>query len=372
MKVALVHEYLTAQGGAEKVLFSLLKIFPQADIYTSIYNPKVIQLPLKNNVFVSFIQNLPLAKSKRQLYLALMPQAFESFDLSAYDLVISDSHSFAKGVITPPETLHICYCHTPTRYLWLDTKKHISQSHYHPVIKIFIPKVIGNLRPWDLAAAQRPDRMIANSKTVAKRIKKIYQRNSQVIYPPVEVNQFKISKKVSDYYLIVSRFEPYKKVDLVVEAFNQNQKKLIIAGSGGSEEKKIKNLARQNIKFIGKVSEARLGNYYQKAKGLIFPQEEDFGITAVEAQSAGRPVIAYKKGGALETTIENKTGVFFNSQTPKSLNQALKKFEKINFNPRKIKKHAQKFSQKRFQSQIKSYIMDSYKLWHQFRGERKS
>jgi len=368
MKVALIHEYLTALGGAEKVLFSLLSIFPKADIFTSIYDPQVVKFPKKTKVYISFIQNLPFAKPKRQIYLALMPKAFESFDLSGYDLVISDSHSFAKGVIAPPETLHICYCHTPTRYLWLDTEKHIQESHYNPVLKKFIPRVIENLKSWDLKASKRPNRIIANSKIVAKRIKKIYKRNAKVIYPPVDVDQFGVSKKKSDYYLIVSRFEPYKKVDLVIRAFNENGRKLVIAGSGGTEEKRLKKIAQKNIKFIGKVNNARLRNYYQKARGFIFPQEEDFGITACEAQAAGTPVIAFKRGGALETVIEGKTGILFNHQTPKSLNSAIEKFEQKKFNPQAIKRQSQKFSQKRFEKEIKSYIMDSCKQWKNFRG----
>lgn len=368
MKIALIHEYLTALGGAEKVLLSLISIFPKADVYTSIYNPKEVKLPKKTKVYISFIQNLPLAKSKRQLYLALMPKAFESFDLSGYDLVISSSHSFAKGVKTRPETLHICYCHTPTRYLWLDSQKHIDESHYNPILKKFIPKVIEDLKPWDLLASQRPNRIIANSKTVARRIKKIYKRDAKIIYPPVETRGFKLIPRTSDYYLVVSRFEPYKKVGLVVEAFNKNGKKLIVVGSGGTEEKKIKNLAKKNIKFVGKVTGLRLKNYYSRAKAFIFPQEEDFGITACEAQSAGRPVIAFKKGGALETIIEGKTGLFFPSQTVNSLNQSIEKFEQKKFNSRIIRKHAQKFSQNRFESEIKSYIMNSCKEWNNFRG----
>jgi glycosyltransferase involved in cell wall biosynthesis len=367
MKVALIHEYLTAIGGAEKVLLALLEIFPEADIFTSIYNPKIIRFPKKNKVYTSFIQNLPLAKSKRQLYLALMPKAFESFDLSSYDLVISDSHSFAKGVKTHPQTLHVCYCHTPTRYLWLDTEKHIQESSYHPIIKKIIPKTIERLKLWDLAAAQKPQKIIANSEVVAKRIKKIYQRCAQVIYPPVNVEDFKISKKVGNYYLIVSRFEPYKKIDLAIKAFNQLNKKLIIVG-GGTEEKKLKKIAGKNIFFTGVVSENRLKRYYQNAKALIFPQEEDFGITAVEAQSSGRPVVAYNAGGAKETVISGKTGILFPQQTEKSLIEAIKKFGKINFNPQKIKKLSGKFSLKRFQNEIKSTIMDSYKDWLKFRG----
>ena len=375
MRIALIHEYLTALGGAEKVLFSLLSIFPDADIFTSIYNPRTVKLSKKTKIYTSFIQNLPLAKSKRQLYLALMPKVFENFDLSSYDLVISDSHSFAKGVITSPATLHICYCHTPTRYLWLDSQKHIQESHYNPILKRIIPQVIENLKSWDLTASQRPHRMIANSKVVAKRIKKIYKRDAKVIYPPVAVDQFKLSRKVSDYYLIVSRFEPYKKVDLVVKAFNQSGKKLIIAGSGGTEEKKIRNMAQDNIKFVGKVNDARLKNYYAQAQGFIFPQEEDFGITAVEAQAAGCPVIAFNRGGAQETIIDKKTGVLFDHQTVKSLNSAIDKFEKMEFESREIKTHVNNFSENRFKKQIKSYIINScsawrriHKEWKKFRG----
>lgn len=366
MKVAIVHEYLTALGGAEKVMFSILNLFPDADIYTSIYNPKAIKVPAKNKVYVSFLQKLPFAQTKRQLYLALMPKAFESFDFSGYDLVISDSHSFAKGIRVPKNIMHICYCHTPTRYLWLDTQKHIEESRYNPLVKKIIPALVEGLKEWDLAASKKPTRLLANSCIVQKRIQKIYNRKSTVIYPPIETHLYKIAKS-KDYYLAMGRFEPYKKFDLIVRAFNENGKKLYIIGSG-TEGGKLKKMARSNIKFLGAITDKRKIKYVEQAKAFVFPQEEDFGIVALEAQAAGVPVIAYNKGGARETVVEGKTGVMFNAQTVASLNKAVEKFEKTSFDKKYIKKHAQAFSQKRFEKEFKEYIKKSIKMWKQLRG----
>jgi glycosyltransferase involved in cell wall biosynthesis len=288
----------------------------------------------------------------------LMPLAVEQFDLSKYDLVISDSASFAKGAITRPQTLHICYCHTPTRYVWDDSHKYIKEFSYPGFVKKFIPFFLNYLRVWDEAASFRPDKYIANSNFVASRIKKYYNQPAQVIHPPVKTNHFYLADKIDDYFLMVARFLPYKKVDLAIEAFNTLGWPLKIIGDG-PEKRRLKRMARPNIEFVGLVSEEKLKDYYARCRAFIFPQEEDFGITAVEAMAAGRPVIAYRGGGALEIIKENETGIFFNEQSADSLIEALKIFKPENFSPAAICQHARQFDKEIFKDKIKDFVQKS-------------
>lgn len=363
MKVALVHEYLVTEGGAEKVFYSLLKLFPNADVFTSIYNPKVIKLSKKTKVFTSFIQYLPFAKTRRHLYFALMPRAFEIFDFSDYDLVISDSHSYAKAIKVPENVFHFCYCHTPTRYFWLGPEKHIKDSNYHPVIKKMIPRIISVLKKWDFKAAQRPHVYVANSNLVSERIKKFYHRVAKVIYPPVEAVKIKKIVK-NNHFVIISRLEPHKKIDIACRAFSKIKDKLIVIGKGTQEEN-LKKIASENVIFTGYVSDREKWEYLSSAKALIFPQEEDFGITAIEAQMIGVPVIAFRGGSAEEIIIDNKTGILFDKQNAGSLISAIKRFNQKKFDSEIIKIHAQKFSKERFEKQIKRYIMRSFKEFKQ-------
>ncbi|MFZ4632329.1 MAG: glycosyltransferase [Patescibacteria group bacterium] len=365
MKVALIHDHLAQDGGAEKVLKVFSDMFPEAPIYTLLYEEKNVTKYFKDRkIETSIIQKLPGGVKHYQWYLLFMPMAVEFFDLSEFDLVISDTSSFAKGVITKPDCLHICYCHTPTRYLWSDTHQYIKELKYNKWFKKIIGLVLGSIRTWDRLAADRVDVFIANSKTVQNRIVKYYRRNSTVIYPPVETENFSIIdlslKKPEDrYFLAGCRLAPYKRIDLVIEAFKNlgEEYKLKIFGDGVDLERlKIIAGAAKNILFLGRVSEEEKSKLFQGAEAFINPQEEDFGITVVESMASGRPVIAYKSGGATETVIEGETGLFFDKQTPESLEEVIKKFSSNNFNSQEIRTHAEQFSVKNFTDQIKEFI----------------
>jgi glycosyltransferase involved in cell wall biosynthesis len=368
MKVALVHDYLNQFGGAERVLEAFAEIFPNASIYTLIHDPKKVRGVFSNRkIQTSFLQKIPFVKSHHRIFPFLMPVAIEQFDLSNYDVVLSDSASFAKGVITRPETLHICYCHTPPRYAWDDSHKYIEEYGFPRIVKKLIPLFMNYIRIWDREAALRVDKFICNSNFVAKRIEKYYNRKAVVIYPPVDTKAFSVSgNPVQNYFLMVGRLLPYKRFDIAVEAFNKMGKPLKIIGDG-PEMKQLKKLANlpvgrqgKNIEFLGELSGEKLREYYQNCRALIFPQEEDFGIVALEARACGRPVIAYRGGGALESIKEGETGVFFNQQTPESLIKAVKSFRADNFDFQKIRKHALKFSKDKFKKKIKNFVERSY------------
>ncbi len=355
MRVALVHDYLNQYGGAERVLESFCEIWPEAPIFTLIYDEARTGGAFKNRkIRTSFLQKAPFVKSHHRPFLMLMPIAIEQFDLSKYDLVISDSASFAKGVITRPKTLHVCYCHTPTRYVWDDSHKYIEEFNYPAIVKKIIPPFLNYLRLWDEAASSRPDKYLANSHFVASRIKKYYQQEAEVIHPPVKTDFFFIGQPMG-YFLMVARFLPYKKIDLAIRAFNELGWPLKIIGDG-PDKKRLKKIANANIEFVGLASDTKLRDYYAHCRAFVFPQEEDFGITLVEAMAAGRPVIAYRGGGALEIVKENETGVFFNEQTVDSLVEALKKFQAENFNSALIRQHALQFDKEVFKNKINNFI----------------
>jgi len=362
MRIALIHDHLAQDGGAERVLKALADLYPEAPIFTLLYEKKYADKYYRHReIRTSIIQKLPGGISHYQWYMPFMPMAVEFFNLSDFDLVISDSSSFAKGVITSSQTLHICYCHTPTRYLWSDTHEYIEELKYNKYFKKVISLVLNYIRMWDKLAADRVDKYIANSHFVAQRISKYYRRESVVIYPPVETERFKISNELGDYFLIGGRLAPYKRVDLVIEAFKQTQKKLKIFGDGVDLER-LKNLARghKNIEFLGRVDDQAKAELYSQSLAFINPQEEDFGITAVEAMASGRPVIAYASGGALETVKDGVSGIFFNAQTAASLVQALNNFEAAKFDPRIIKQHAEQFSLAKFKEGIGKFIEKEY------------
>ncbi len=347
-KVAIVYDRVNKWGGAERVLLALHEIFPKAPLYTSVYDPvKAPWAKVFPKVKTSFLQKIPFSKSNHEFLGTFMPLAFESFDFSEYDLVISVTSEAAKGIKTGGETKHICYCLTPTRYLWSGYNEYFKSG----LFRSFTKPIVWLLRRWDKKAADRPDIFVGISKEVQKRIKKYYDKSSIVIFPPVDV--LGAGKSIaSGYYLIVSRLDyGYKKVDLAIRVFNKLGLPLVIVGTG-REERLLKKLAKGNIKFAGKVSEAKLREYYMGAKALIMPQEEDFGITAVEAQSAGVPVIAYKKGGALDTVVSGKTGIFFDRQTVGSLEKAVIAFQKKKFDKRIITRNSLKFSRKRFKKEF--------------------
>lgn len=367
MKVALVHDHLVQYGGAEKVLKVMQDIFPEAPVYTLLYDPKSMGNDfIKKDIRTSFIQNLPWGTKKYQWYLPLMPSAVESHDLSEYDLVLSSTSSLAKGVITSPKTLHICYCHTPTRFLWTDTHSYLRELKVNRLIKKIIPLYLTWLRKWDRLAADRVDYFVANSNNVAERINKYYRRPSTVIYPPVETGNFYLADQLNHYYLTGGRLVPYKRFDIVVQAFNKLGIPLKIFGAG-PEEDKLKKMAKPHIEFLGKVSDQKKAELYSHALAFINPQEEDFGITAVEAMASGRPVIAYQVGGALETVVPGVTGEFFDEQTWESLGEAVIRFKPENYNPQKIREQAERFSLEQFKKRLTDFIEKTYQ---EFKGQK--
>lgn len=365
MKVALIHDHLAQDGGAEKVLKVFAEMFPEAVIYALLADKVKTEKYLKGRrIDTSIIQKLPGGVRHYKWYLPFMPMAVEFFDLREYDLVISDTSSFAKGVITAPDTPHICYCHTPTRYLWSDAHQYLNELKYNKWIKKVISTILVRLRIWDFLAAARVDHFIANSKTVAKRITKYYRRDSEVIYPPVETEKFFISDLTTQaeeekYFLIGCRLVPYKRVDIVVEAFKKlgGDYKLKVFGDG-LDLNRLQEIAGEatNIEFLGRISDDEKAVLYSRAQAFINPQEEDFGITPVESMASGRPVIAYAKGGVTETVIEGKTGLFFNSQTADAIAEVVRRFKASDFNSKEIRIHAEKFSVQRFKEDISNFI----------------
>lgn len=362
MKVALVHEWLTVIGGSENVFKEIASLYPDADIFTLVARDETIKaLALSNHkITTSFIQNLPFAKTKYRSYLPLFPLAIEQFDLSGYDLVISSSHAVAKGALTSSNQLHICYCHSPIRYAWDLHHQYLKESGLNKGIKGFIAKyLLHRIRAWDIISTNRVDHFIANSNYIAKRIKKIYGRESTVIHPNVATEDFLPVYKKSDYYVTCSRFVPYKKIDLIVQAFAQMpDKKLFVIGDG-PDFKKVSRLAKSNTILLGHQPFNELKRYLAEAKAFVFAAEEDFGILPVEAQACGTPVIAYKKGGVLESVIENKTGIFFDEQSVESIKSAVEWFDvnKSLFNYNEIVTHAARFSTDRFKKEILNYII---------------
>ncbi|MEA3354875.1 MAG: glycosyltransferase [Patescibacteria group bacterium] len=366
MKIALVYDRVNKFGGAERVLKAFHQIFPKAPLYTAVYNKKTTPWANNFDIHPSFLNKFPLAKSHHELYPLLTTLAFESFDFSDYDLVISITSAEAKAVITHPKTLHLCYCLTPTRYLWSHKTQYLNHpglgpwSHLGKLVFKFSKQY---LKQVDLITSSRPDQYLAISKAVQKRIKKYYYRDSKIIHPPVNTANF-YHNKPKDYYLLVSRLVPYKNIDIAIKAFNKLNKKLVIIGIG-RELKNLKKLANSNISFLGKVSDLKLADYYSYCRALIMPQEEDFGLVSLEAQSSGKPVIALNQGGAKDTVINNKTGILFNQATVDSLIKAVKQFNTLNWNHLFIQKNAKKFDTKIFQSKIKNFVEEQWQIKNQ-------
>ncbi|MFA5052211.1 MAG: glycosyltransferase [Patescibacteria group bacterium] len=356
MKIALVHDHLNQLGGAERVLRAFCDMFPRAPLFTLIYDAPATQHVFDGvTINESFITRFPFARRKFRWYLPMMVPATESYDLSGYDVVLSDSSALAKGVLTPPKTLHICYCHTPTRYLWSDHNQVIDKLERNWMVGRLSQLYRSYLRQWDRLAADRVDRFIANSKFVAHRIKKYYKHDSVVINPPIDTSRFSITKDIGDYFLIVSRLRPYKKVDVAIQAFNKLNLPLYIIGEG-EEEERLRALAGPNIRFLGYVPDDKVRHYLSHCRAFIHPQEEDFGITPVEAMASGRPVIAYGAGGALETVIHGKTGVLFDEQSWEALADTVIHFKQSDFDPLSIQQQARKFDTSEFKAKMNEFI----------------
>lgn len=355
MKIAIVHDYLNQFGGAERVVSALHELFPLDPIYTSIFDenrmPENFQ---RMDIRTSFMQKLPFIFSLFKYYLLFYPLAFEGFDLSECDVILSSSSAWAKGVKKREGQLHICYCYTPMRFVWR-YEDYVKRENFGTLIKTILPLILGPIKKWDLETAKTVDFFIAISRTVAERIEKTYGRESVIIYPPVECDFFKPSALDRDYFLVVSRLNAYKRVDIVIEAFNKLDLPLLIIGDG-PDRNNLQKMAGPNIQFLGKLPDEQLAKYLAECRALVFPGEEDFGIVPLEAMSAGRPVIAYKAGGAEETVVEEETGIFFEKQTADELVQAVKKFQFKPFNKRKIREHALKFDKEIFKNKMKDFI----------------
>jgi glycosyltransferase involved in cell wall biosynthesis len=371
LKVALVHDWLTGMRGGEKCLEIFCELFPNADLFCLLHlkgtvSPTIERMP----IHTSFIQKLPFLEKRYRHYLPLFPTAIEELDLRGYDLVLSSSHCVAKGVVTHPGTRHICYCHTPMRYVWSQYHDYFGADRVRGLQKAIISLSSNYLRTWDVVSASRVDEFIANSQHVKKRIHHYYRRDATVIYPPVETAATFLAPKSDDYYLIVSALVPYKRIDLALQAFNQSGHRLVIVGQG-SEAKRLQKMAGRHVEFVGWAAGTRLQDYYANCRALIFPGEEDFGIVPLEAQAYGKPVIALARGGALETvlgifpesdfpqpTFENFTGIFFAQPDARELKNAVDYFETVSFSPERIRAHALKFDRETYREKINHFIQE--------------
>lgn len=354
IKVAIVADWITNPGGDDKVLWALHELFPDAPIFTTIFNKNKMPHYEACDVRTSFLQKMPFAHRKSQLYIPFMTYALTRFDFSGFDLIISSSHTIGKNIRVPENCTHICYCHTPLRYVWAPEIDDISKR-----VKLgpFKDLLLRRLKRQDLEFVDNVDLFIANSNTIKDRISKAYHRNAEVVYPPVEVDRFTPGKetKKGDYYLCAGRLIYYKKTDIVIRAFNKLVKRLLISGTG-PEEEHLKNIAKDNVEFLGFTPDRKLIELMQGAKGLMFAADEDFGIVPVEAMAAGTPVIAFGKGGATETIVDGVTGAFFEKQTPDSIVQAINRFEKMKISSASCLDRAQKFTKNIFNEKMKKII----------------
>lgn len=357
MKVAFVHDFLVRLGGAERVLQVLADMYPNAPIYTLVYSESAVgEVFPASRVKVSGLNKWAKIFGHRMLF-PWMPTAVEKWDFSQYDLVISSSSAYAHGILTPLKTRHICYCHTPMRYVWDYSHEYLDEQGVSGLVRFYLENKLSKIRMWDQVASSRPDAWAANSKTVAKRIAKYYRRDSAVIYPPVDTSKFKAQKSHENYFLIVSSLTPYKKIDLAVQLFNKINRRLVVIG-GGKQENYLHRIAGPNVDILGRKPDEVVAEYIQNCRGLIFPSEEDFGITPIEAMAAGKPVLAYRAGGLTETVIEGVTGEFFNNQNLRSMEQGLARLflNEKRYVAHRIREHAKKFSVESFKRNFKSFV----------------
>ncbi len=370
LNIAIAHDYLNQMGGAEKCVLVMHDIFPDAPIYTSLFEPDLVSPRFSEmDVRPSFMQKLPFMKKHFRYALALYPYAFETFDMEPYEVVLSSSSAFAKGVITGPGTCHICYCYTPMRFAW-NYHYFIKREHAGGMARRVLPAIMTPMRVWDQASAQRVDYFIAISNVVAERIRKFYRRESEIIYPPADTARLVPAKDgVGDYFLVVSRLIPYKRIDIAVEAFNQTGLPLKIIGDG-REGDRLRAMAKKNIEFLGWVGDEEVRHHFAHCKAFIFTGEEDFGITPVEAQACGRPVIAYGAGGALETIIDGETGMLFPRQTPECLAEALERFDDRKYDPDRIRQHALQFDVEIFKRKLERFVREKNDEYHAARRRR--
>ena len=359
LKIALVHDWLTGMRGGEKVLEVLCELYPQAPLFTLVHNRGSVSPIIENrDIHTSFVDRLPFKAKRYRNYLPLFPRAIETFDFSEYDLILSTSHAVAKGAVPARGALHICYCHTPMRYVWELYRQYFGAGRANVLTRGAMSFVAPRLRKWDVASSGRVNAFIANSRNVAKRIQQYYQRSADVIYPPVNIDQFSVSGKDDGYYLIVSALVPYKRVDLAIETFRQTRERLLVVGTG-PEMKRLLSLASANIEFLGWQSGSELARLYAGCRALIFPGIEDFGIVPLEAMASGKPVVAFGQGGALETVVvdpQQCTGVFFYEQTPEALKDAIGKLNTLKLDPFSIRAHAEQFDRVKFKETYRQYV----------------
>jgi glycosyltransferase involved in cell wall biosynthesis len=357
VRVALVHDYLV-QGlrGAERVLVVLHDLLPDAPVYTLVYDPDAMGEPFVSwDIRPSLLQRIPGGVRHYQKLIALMPRATERLPLLAYDLVVSSSSAWVKSVRTRDDAVHVCYCHSPARFLWHWSDEYVESLHLGRASRWALEQLIPRLRAWDRLTATLPTHYVANSATVRERIRRYWQRDATVIWPPVDTDRFLPEDRDEEYYLVVAALNPYKSVGLAIEAFNELGRPLVVVGDGPMRPE-LEACARPNIRFAGKVPEEELPRYYARCRAFVMPQEEDFGIAPVEAMSAGRPVIAYGAGGALETVAEGETGLFFGEQSVASLAEAVRRFESLSFEKQRCREQARKFDASRFRERFKALL----------------
>jgi glycosyltransferase involved in cell wall biosynthesis len=364
LTIAIAHEWLASYAGSERVVEQMLAIYPEADLFSLVDFLTADQRDFiqEKSVETSFIQKLPFARKAFRQYLPLMPFAVEQFDLSKYDIILSSHHAVAKGVLTRADQLHISYVHSPLRYGWDLQWQYLEQANLQRGLKSwFVRWVLHYLRLWDVVAANRVDCFVANSRFIARRIWKTYCRRARVIYPPVAVEQFRADRPREDFYLTVSRFVPYKRVDVTIAAFNQLGLSLVVIGDG-PDEQRLRQLAGPNIQMLGFQPDAVVADYLERCRGFIFSAEEDFGITVVEAQAAGAPVIAYGRGGSVETVVPDETGLLFYPQTASALASAVTQFEqqRSQFDPWVIRANAERFGIERFRQEFRDFVEDAW------------
>lgn len=357
-KIALVHDWIVSQGGAEHFLLHLHEMFPEAPIYTLVYNEgKAPAWTRGLDIRTTHIQKWPGGKTHHKLLLSFMPKAWEALDLTEYDLVISSCASCCKGVITRPDAVHVCYCHSPIRYVWDLYYDYLEGAS--ALKRAFMPSMIHKVRMWDFQAAQRVDYFVANSMYVSKRISKFYRRDSEVIYSGIDIPAEPVTEERGDYYFVLSRFVGYKRIDIAIEACNKLGRKLIVAGSGGEEEEKLRAMAGPTVEFVGRVSDEQLTEYYAHAKAFLFPGIEDFGLTPLEAMAGGTPVLAYGEGGALETVVDGETGMFFHEQSADALAECIEEFEGKSFSAAACRARAEQFSTEAFKARMRRFCEEA-------------
>lgn len=365
-RIAIVHEWFTSMRGGEKCVEALCEVFPNAELFALLHVKGSVSSTIERMpIHTSFVQRLPLAQRYYRYYLPLFPAAVQRFELRGFDLIISSHHCVAKGVRAPGHTLHVCYCHSPMRYIWNLYDEYFAKDRASVVTRTGMRLVAGYLRRWDVQAAARPHHFVANSQNVQHRIRDIYNRPSDVIYPPVDTSLFHLSRRNDGYYLIVSALVPYKRVDLAVEACNRAGERLIIVG-GGPDLRRLQKLAGRTVEFVGWQPDEALADFYANCRAVLFPGEEDFGIVPLEAMASGKLVVAFARGGALETVLESpslRTGILFSEQTVDSLIAAIRRLDTLDFDPETLRTFAMSFDKEVYKRRMKEYLQEK---WDQF------